>query len=234
MKKEKVLLVEDAPDMQVIVRATIGKDCDLSCASSIAEAEKILKSNDFDMILLDVVLPDGSGFEFCQKLRSQALTRSLPIFFLTGQDEVEQRVLGFEIGGDDYIVKPFEPNEFRARVFGKLKRAGAASEQTSFTRGIFTVDWGSQKAQMKTSEGTVVDLHLTPIEFKLLVQFLRHEGRTFSREELLTAVWGGTVHVSGHTVDTHISSLRKKVGEYSSYFRAVVKKGYCYSPVAAH
>lgn len=233
MKKEKVILVEDAPDMQMIVRATIGSDCDLSFAGTVAEAEKLLSGGDFDLMLLDVVLPDGSGFDYCQRLRSRAGTKSLPIFFLTGQDEIEQRVLGFKMGGDDYIVKPFEPNEFRARVFGKLKRSGSASEQTSFTRGIFTVDWGSQKAQMKKSDGAVADLNLTPIEFKLLVQFLRHEGRTFTREELLSAVWGGTVHVSGHTVDTHISSLRKKVGEYSSYFRAVVKKGYCYSPHAS-
>jgi two-component system phosphate regulon response regulator PhoB len=229
MKKEKVLLVEDAPDMQMIVRATIGNDCELTCAGSIAEAEKQLSEKDFGLLLLDVVLPDGSGFDYCQKLRAEGKFKNLPIFFLTGQDDVDKRVMGFELGGDDYITKPFEPNEFKARIFGKLKRANPGTE-SSFSRGIFSVDWGAQKASMTKKDGSRVELALTPIEFKLLVQFLRHEGRTFSREELLVAVWGSSVHVSGHTVDTHISSLRKKVGDFSSYFKAVVKKGYCYSP----
>ena len=229
MKKEKILLVEDAPDMQTIVRATIGNECDLKIVTNIAEARKALSENDYALMLLDVILPDGSGFDFCQALRTESKFQALPIFFLTGEDDVSDRVKGFDLGGDDYITKPFEPPEFKARIFSKLKKKLSAAEQTTFSRGIFSIDWATQKAHMVKRDGTHQPLSLTPIEFKLLVQFLRNEGRIFSREELLVAVWGGAVHVSGHTVDTHISSLRKKVGEYASFFRAVVKKGYCYN-----
>ena len=145
--------------------------------------------------------------------------------FLTGNAGVDQRVLGFELGADDYIVKPFEPKEFRARILAKIKRRTGKS---SFALSVFRIDLPTQKATMDTSEGPV-ELTLTPIEFKLLVHFLRNEGQVFSREDLLTSVWGGTVHVSGHTVDTHISALRKKLGEYGSCFRAVVKRGYCFN-----
>ena len=229
MKKEKVILVEDAPDMQMIVRATIGADCELTCASNIQDAQKLIHENDYALILLDVMLPDGSGFHFCRTLRGDDKFKSIPIFFLTGQDEVSQRVMGFDIGADDYITKPFEPNEFKARVFSKLKRKSEATEQSSFSRGLFTIDWGTQRASLAKKDGTKQELSLTPIEFKLLVQFLKNEGKTFSREELLIAVWGSSVHVSGHTVDTHISSLRKKVGEFGAFFKAVVKKGYMYN-----
>lgn len=230
MKKEKVLLVEDARDMQLIVRATIGAECDLSIASTLSEARQLIRDADFSLILLDVVLPDGSGFDLCHALRAEANFKNIPIFFLTGEDGVSQRVMGFDLGADDYIVKPFEPQEFKARVLAKLKRGTAAAGPSSFSRGKFTIDWTAQKASMVKTDGAKVDLALTPIEFKLLVQFLKNEGKVFSREELLESVWGGTVHVSGHTVDTHISSLRKKIGEYSTFIKAVVKKGYCYSP----
>lgn len=228
MKKEPVLLVEDAPDMQLIVRATLGNECDLICAASLEEARKIVREKDFSLILLDVVLPDGSGFDFCLALRTEPNFKNTPIFFLTGEDGISQRVMGFDLGADDYIVKPFEPFEFKARVFNKLKRKPTGNEQSSFSRGAFLIDWAAQKATM-VKAGERRELSLTPIEFKLLVQFLRNEGKIFSREELLVAVWGSSVHVSGHTVDTHISSLRKKVGDYASYFKAVVKKGYCYN-----
>ncbi len=233
MLKEKVLLVEDARDMQMIVMATIGNDCALTCTGSLDEARNALQEEVFSLILLDVGLPDGSGFDFCLALRAQGKFKAVPIIFLTGEDGITQRVRGFDYGADDYIVKPFEPNEFKARVFSKLKRKTEAAEQSSFSSGKFSVDWSTQKATKINKDGSKAELALTPIEFKLLVQFLRNENKIFSREELLVAVWGSAVHVSGHTVDTHISSLRKKVGEYSVFFKAVVKKGYRYSTTEA-
>ncbi len=130
VKKEKVLLVEDARDMQLIVRANVGNDCELTCASTLSDAESIVRREDLAMILLDVVLPDGSGFEFCQKLRAEDKTKRLRSFFLTGQNELDQKVLGFEIGGDDYITKPFEPTELKARILSKLKRTKLGGDKS--------------------------------------------------------------------------------------------------------
>lgn len=229
MALESVLLVEDAVDMQVIVRATIGSECDLVCATSLNEAEQQLHNGKFALIILDVHLPDGTGFEWCKRLRADSKYKDLPVIFLTGEREIQQRVHGFEVGADDYVTKPLEPNEFKARVQSKLKRKRLEDAKTEFTVGVFNVDFSVQKAFLNHN-GANQELALTPIEFKLLVQFLRNENRVFSREELLIAVWGQTVHVSGHTVDTHISSLRKKVGAYGHYFKAVVKRGYCFTP----
>jgi two-component system, OmpR family, phosphate regulon response regulator PhoB len=228
MKNEKVLLVEDASDMQLMVQSTLGASCEVLCAKSLKEAEELLTKERFDLMVLDVVLPDGNGFEFCKTIKARSELENLAIIFLTGENQVNDRVLGFDLGADDYVVKPFEPNEFRARVLSKLKGRALFQEQTSFSSGIFYVDWPLQKASLRKDQFKQ-DLGLTPIEFKLLVQFLRNEGKIFSREELLTAVWGQSTHVTEHTVDTHISSLRKKVGEYGKYFKAVVRKGYTYS-----
>lgn len=229
MNLEKVLLVEDAADMQRIVKATIGAVCDLICVTTLKLAEEIIQTQSIALVVLDVNLPDGTGFDFCKKLRDNETFKTLPIIFLTGENDVAQRVLGFDLGADDYVVKPFEPNEFKARVFSRLKRRNSEVVTSSYSHGLFSIDWSSQKAFVVT-KGERLELHLTPIEFKLLIHFARNEEKIFSREELLTAVWGQAVHVSGHTVDTHISSLRKKVGEYGRFFRSVVRRGYCFSP----
>lgn len=229
MARPKVLLVEDMPDMQLIVSKAIGEACDLTTAGTLAEAERALTGREYALLILDVRLPDGNGFEFCRQIRGGGNHRFVPIIFLTGEAEVDARVQGFELGADDYVVKPIEPREFRARVESKLRRGQIAHTETSFNKGSFRVDWPLQRAFLRQTTGEAA-LALTPIEFKLLVQFLRHEDRVFTREELLEAVWGVSVHVSGHTVDTHISSLRKKIGEHGRHIKTVVKRGYCYSP----
>lgn len=238
MARPKVLLVEDMPDMQLVVTKSIGEICELITAGSIAEAEKELVGQEYALLILDVRLPDGNGFELCRRIRASeekmagdpewGQHRFVPIIFLTGEGEIDARVQGFELGADDYVVKPIEPREFKARVESKLRRGKIAHAETSFNKGCFRIDWPLQRAFLR--QGTCEEpLSLTPIEFKLLVQFLRHENRVFKREELLEAVWGSSVHVSGHTVDTHISSLRKKIGEHGRYIRAIIKQSYTYS-----
>lgn len=222
----KVLLIEDALDMQLIVRRSVEDLCDLSVVGSIAEARTALLDSTYALLILDGVLPDGDGFDLCRELRARG--NHVPVIFLTGRTTVAARVQGLESGGDDYVLKPFAPEEFRARVQVALRRATAQSAETSFSRGEFRVDWSLQKAFLR-SDDQEQELGLTPIEFKLLAHFLRHEGQVFSREELLVAVWGARVSVSTNTVDTHISSLRKKIGDYGRLLRAVIRKGYCFS-----
>lgn len=222
-----VLLVDDSKAMQMTVSSAISSLCQLTCASNIEEAQAQLNRQDFSLVLLDVSLPDGNGFEFCKQLRNNPKFKELPIIFLTGETEIEQRVLGFELGADDYVTKPIEPQEFIARVISKLRKSKAG--QTNFRKGDFKIDLNIQKAFLIGNDSSETPLALTPIEFKLLVHFLQNEGKIFSREILLQTVWGDTVHVLGHTVDTHISSLRKKIGTFGSCLKAVMKRGYCFS-----
>lgn len=227
-KKVKILLVEDQILIQKVVEASVSDFCDLMWVTSVAQAEQELIHNPYSLIILDVLLPDGSGFEFCRKIRAQDQFKEVPIIFLTGQGEVDHRVHGFALGADDYVVKPFEPKEFRARIEVRLKKIESGM-QTSLIRHNFRLDLMGQKAFMTPGDGAELNLNLTPIEFKLLAHFMKHEGQTFSREDLMNTVWGKGVHVSAHTVDTHISSLRKKMGDCGVYLKAIMKRGYCLS-----
>ena len=223
-RKQKVLFVEGSEDMQLMVQTAVGKVCELTCVKTLAEGERALAGDHFSLLLMDVILADGSGFDFCEKLRSGISHRGLSIIFLTGESEIERRVRGFDVGADDYILKPFEPQEFVARIVSRLKRSRLDTAQI-FSKHGFHIDLARQKAMLSDQR---LELDLTPIEFKLLVHFIRNEAKIMPREELLAAVWGDTVHVSVHTIDTHISSLRKKVGGRGSCFKAVLKKGYCF------
>jgi two-component system phosphate regulon response regulator PhoB len=226
MTKERVLLVEDARDMQLIVQAALADLCDLTCVSTIEDARNALEGPAFSLLILDVNLPDGDGFDFCAAVRSSDTHQALPIMFLTGEGSVDQRVLGFSMGADDYVTKPLEPNEFTARVKSKLKRQ--QSQQAVLSAPPLRVDLGIQRAYTMAS-GAEEALSLTPIEFKLLVKFVQRQNVILSREELMVTVWGPGVHISAHTVDTHISSLRKKMGDCGRQLKAVVKRGYCFS-----
>jgi two-component system, OmpR family, phosphate regulon response regulator PhoB len=229
MAGDRILLVEDALSMQLVVQAAVGNLCSLTCVTNIADAEKELAQGPYSLLLLDVELPDGNGFEYCKRLRDQEKFHNLPIIFLTWKSDIEQKVFGFSLGADDYIVKPIEPKEFVARVISKLNRRPKGPLQTTFCKGDFRIDLTSHRVFLVTGEIPEKELNLTPIEFKLLVHFLRNEGVVLSREELLVAVWGDSVHVSAHTIDTHISSLRKKIAITGHSLKAVVKKGYCFS-----
>ena len=140
MGTDRILLVEDALSMQLVVQAAVGSLCSLTCVTSIADAERELASGPYALLLLDVELPDGNGFEFCKKIRDQNKFQNLPIIFLTWKADVDQRVLGFSLGADDYIVKPIEPKEFTAHIESKLKRRPQGPLQTTFRKSDFRVD----------------------------------------------------------------------------------------------
>lgn len=226
---ERVLLVEDNSGMQKIVQSAIANVCELVVAGTLSQGEQELNAHPYDLLILDVVLPDGDGFEFCKQLRTREQFQELPIIFLTGQSDVEHRVQGFSLGADDYIVKPIELKEFVARVEAKLKRKPIIKLQTTIEKASFRIDLITQRIFQKDDEGKDHDLDLTPIEFKLLVQFLNNEGKIFSRVQLLLSVWGGSIKVSNHTIDTHISTLRKKLGDSGRYLKVAVKQGYYFS-----
>jgi DNA-binding response OmpR family regulator len=221
--RDKVLLVEDVQAMQMTVQSLIGSTCDLKCVGTLAEAEKTLKTQNYSLLLLDVVLPDGDGFAFCEKIRQDNTFARLPIIFLTSKQDVEDRVRGFTLGADDYVTKPLEPNEFIARVKSKLVRSQSTKTSDVFTKGEFKIDAISQKAYLNET-----DLGLTPIEFKLFSLFVKNDGHVYSRADLKKFVWGPTIHLSDHTVDTHVSSLRKKLSRFSACLKSVVKTGYVF------
>ena len=158
-----------------------------------------------DLVLLDVMLPDGDGFEFCRQVRADEALAGIPVLFLTARGEEVDRVLGLEIGGDDYITKPFSPRELVARVKAHLRRR---SNAPAGTKGIgpLEIDVASRRAFVNGRE-----ISLTATEFRILELFLSNPGRVFSREKLLETIWGQGCHVTPRNVDVHVRRLRERI-----------------------
>ncbi|MBC7136484.1 phosphate regulon transcriptional regulator PhoB [Oceanibaculum nanhaiense] len=182
-----------------------------------------------DLILLDWMLPLLSGIEVCRRLRRTPQTRSIPIIMLTARGEEGDRVRGLNAGADDYVTKPFSPSELLARVRAVMRRARPSADAETLRCGDIVMDIAAHKVKRGDR-----DVHLGPTEFRLLRHFLEHQGRVFSREQLLDSVWGADVYVEPRTVDVHIRRLRKALNEEAEGdpIRTVRSAGYALDAVA--
>ncbi len=184
-----------------------------------------------DLVLLDVMLPDADGFEICRAIRHSATLGRIPVLFLTARSEEVDRVLGLEIGGDDYMTKPFSPRELIARIRAHLRREEMDAEPGALAIGPFSLDRGARRVFLNGRE-----LTLTSTEFNLLEFFLAHPGRAYSREQLLEAVWGEQRYVTPRTVDVHIRRLREQIEEQADsprFLTTVRGFGYRFEETAA-
>ena len=200
----RILVVEDEPDL------LLGLEDDLKLEGYEVEAvrdgetaSQRAREQPFDLIILDVMLPHKDGFEVCRELRRAGLRT--PMILLTAKTQESDKVLGLELGADDYVTKPFSPRELRARVKAALRR-GAGEMHEIYRFADVEVDF--TRCELRRA-GRAVEV--TPIEFKLLVAFIRHRGHTLSRDKLLDEVWGRETFVTDRAVDTHITNLRKKI-----------------------
>ncbi|OBR66734.1 DNA-binding response regulator [Paenibacillus oryzae] len=213
MREEKILLVDDEEGLLELLRITLQKEhfSHIVCASSAAEALEKSRVTSFDLIVLDVGLPDFSGFDLCKELRRITLA---PIIFLTARDSTLDKLSGLAIGGDDYITKPFEPLEVAARIQAMLRRRVYAREEEQHketTIGIY--DYGrfvlNANHATITVEGQPVDC--TAKEYELLLYFCRHPQRVFTASQLYEAIWGQWSVGDDKAVSMQISRLRKKI-----------------------
>jgi DNA-binding response OmpR family regulator len=201
----RILVVEDEPAI------ALGLEDDLKMEGYYVEvvrdgvtAARRGREGGFDLILLDVMLPGKDGFEVCRELRRAGLRT--PILMLTAKAQEEQKVMGLELGADDYVTKPFGTRELRARIKALLRRS--AGERTEDCRrfGDVEIDFGRGEVR---AAGKCVDL--TPIEFRLLAVLIHARGRVLNREQLLDAAWGPGAFASARIVDNHIANLRRKI-----------------------
>ncbi|MEM7245182.1 MAG: response regulator transcription factor [Acidobacteriota bacterium] len=205
----KVLLVEDDERIRCeLMDALCAAGFDVAVSLGLAGARRALET-DHDLVLLDLGLPDGDGLDLCRELRNEG--RSIPVIILTARDAPEQRVRGLDVGADDYVVKPFHLPELLARVRSVLRRSGRAA-------GPGRVRWQDLWADPESRVAQRGDrrLDLTPTEFDLLLFFLRHPGRTWTRDQLLDRVWGSSGAGSQRTVDLCIRRLRSKLEDDAS------------------
>lgn len=205
MNRQRLLLVEDDPAIARTTAYALEREgFTVSHSLTLTDARAQLLRAPPDLLVLDIGLPDGSGLDLCRELRQSG---NLPILVLSAQGEEIDRVLGLELGADDYVTKPFSPRELVARVKGLLRRTAApATPQASSASGPFQIDREGQRIVLAGQP-----LNLTRREFSLLLDLLDHAGRIRSRDSLLSAVWGTDSESTDRTVDTHIKTLRAKL-----------------------
>lgn len=226
----RVLIVEDERDIRDLVVLHLQRDgYQVSTAGSGEEALLQVKQSPPDVVLLDLMLPGMSGLEVCRRLRQEQGTATLPILMLTAKADEVDRVVGLEMGADDYVVKPFSPKELVARVHALLRRSRPAPEAAPVTFGALTIDPGTHRASVG---GKVVPL--TPKEFDLLRALVEARGRVLSREFLLDRVWAyaRADEIESRTVDVHVRRLRVKLGAEGRRILTVKSVGYRFDPDA--
>jgi two-component system, OmpR family, phosphate regulon response regulator PhoB len=175
-----------------------------------------------DVVVLDLMLPDLSGTEICRRLRDQERTRDIPVIMCTAKGEEIDRVVGFEVGADDYIVKPFSVRELILRIRALLRRVNRVEGEPSLIRfGRLKIDRDAHRAWVDEGE-----IGLTALEFRLLHAFMSRKGRVQTRDALLSDVWGIEAEVTTRTVDTHVKRLREKLGEAGMYIETLRGVGY--------
>jgi two-component system, OmpR family, alkaline phosphatase synthesis response regulator PhoP len=204
----RVLVVEDERDVAELIRYNLSKEgYDVIVAPTGADALKEARAAHPDVVLLDIMVPQLNGWEVCRRLKQDAETRNIPVIMVTGRVEEGDKVLGFEMGADDYVTKPFSPRELLARIRAVARRGlPATSEKKALVKlGELEIDRYRFEVRVK---GRPVEL--TPKEFELLAILAGAPGRVFGREELLDAVWGRDGFVEPRTVDVHLARLRAK------------------------
>lgn len=225
-----VLLIDDSPEIHEIVKSSLGSIYNIVWASNLQSGQQEIERHKFDLILLDLELPDGNGMDFFIQIQPQLMTLGTPLFFLTANSDISSKILGFSMGADDYIVKPFSPLELRARAEARLRKQELIKNQVSVLswRDI-RINKDSQDVYVNNN-GQFEKIKLTATEFKILLLFANKPNLVIPRDEILNSVWGQDVFVDPRSVDTHVSKLRKKLGPVSHLVESIHGTGYKFVP----
>ena len=228
---ERVLVIDDDVELcRLVTRFMTGEGFTIDCVTSGADGVQRVLSGDYALVMLDVMMPDMNGYDVLRRIRAASRT---PVLMLTARGDTLDRVLGLEMGADDYLPKPFDPSELAARIRAILRRArpqpagSSAQPSTAIVVGDVELDPG---VRMARRNGTVVDL--TTIEFELLAVLMRTAGRTVSREALVPEVLGRAFSPFDRSIDTHVCNLRRKLGpleDGTDRIKGVRGAGYLYA-----
>lgn len=213
-----ILIVEDEKNMQAIIAEYMrmgGHTCFV--ADDGVDALMLLKNNPMDLMILDIMMPHLDGFSVCKMAREMS---NLPIIMLTAKSSEDDKLKGYDLGADDYMTKPFSPKVLLAKANALLRRSSAAPADT-ISAGKISITPASHKVFLDGQEIT-----LTHKEYELLYFFVSNPGQIFSREQLLNRIWGYDFEGTTRTVDTHIKTLRQKLGDESKYIVTLIRSGY--------
>ena len=229
--KNIILVIEDEPDInKTISYNLLTEGFEPISAYNLLEADNWIQSNSPDLILLDLMLPDGSGLDFCRRIKSKDKFNNIPIIILTAKDNEVDKVVGFELGADDYVTKPFSVRELILRIKAILKRKTITSHSENVDSneskefGKLKIDADSHEVFIDNNE-----IILTALEFKLLKHLVDRRGRVQTRDQLLSDVWGYSAQITTRTVDTHVKRLREKLGIMGKHVETIRGVGYRFS-----
>lgn len=220
---KKLVVIEDDQDITRLVTHYLTKEgYAIKSSQDGIKGLQLIKQEKPDLVILDLMLPEMDGLEVCKRLRADPKTSALPIIVLTAKGEESDKIVGLELGADDYVTKPFSPKELLARVKALFRRSERQVEESTHHRyGQISLDVARHEVRVKDEE-----IKLTAKEFSLLVQLLKNKGRVMTREVLLDKVWGYDSDVTTRTVDVHIRRLREKIPLLSEAIVTVKSYGY--------
>ncbi|HEY5656792.1 MAG TPA: response regulator [Myxococcota bacterium] len=220
----RILVVDDEPDLLELVRVNLAQSgYAVETAESGREALERLRRSPPDLVVLDLMLPDVSGTEICRQVRADSRLAQLPIIMLTARADEVDRVVGLELGADDYVTKPFSPRELALRVRAVLRRRQPAGGAV-LASGPIRLDAERHRCYVERDE-----IDLTAKEFELLRGLMQRPGRVMTRDQLLSEIWGDDIAVTLRTIDTHLKRLREKLGSAGRCIETVRGVGYRFS-----
>ena len=219
----KILVVDDEDKIRLIIRKyAVAENYEVDEAKDGMEALLKVRANNYDLIILDVIMPDMDGFETCSAIRA---LKKIPVIMISSKNEENDKIRGFELGIDDYVVKPFSPRELMMRVKVVISRNSRTSVQDElhdiFTVKGLTVDFTSRSVYIDDKK-----IDFTPKEYELLFYLVKNRGIALTREKLITEVWGYDYYGDDRTLDTHIKFIRRKLGDYRKYLITLRGIGY--------
>ena len=222
----RILCVEDSVEVQLVLKRTFAKDHECVVANSIKQARIELKKSLFDLLILDIGLPDGDGLRFCSELKTSDQHNLIPVFILTGNRSLQEKIIGFQLGIEDFLVKPFEPLELKLRIESRLKKINQSKETKDvLILGNIRIHFSIQRVTIELATGSST-IELSSTEFKIFSFLARHQDSVKSRDQIISVVWGECIHLSDRTIDSHMSRIRKKISLSDCSIEAVQNSGY--------
>lgn len=222
----KLLCIDDSKEVQIMVKRIFTGAALVYAAETLQEAQTELQNNSIDLILLDLTLPDGEGLDFFKYLHDSSHYAQIPVIILTSKNHIQDKLLGFHSGAEDYIVKPFDPTELKIRAETRVKHYQKFKDHDSILQlGNLLINHLEQKVTI-TEEKKHELVELTSTEFKILSYMAKNKDRVLSREQIINMTWKNGFHISDRTIDSHISRIRKKISKSDHTITAIQNVGY--------
>ncbi|MBP7902136.1 MAG: response regulator transcription factor [Spirochaetes bacterium] len=226
--KKKIYILDDEEEILEIIKINLdsaGYETRTFSKPSLAKTE-LAKGSIPDLFILDIMMPEEDGYEFCRYVKSKNALKDIPVIFLSAKTEEFDKVLGLELGADDYVPKPFSVKELSSRVKAVLRRCSGSKEESANQSKVLTYKGLSLFTEEYRLNVDGTDIKLTKTEFEILGLFLRHPGKIFSRDNIIDSIRGNDIYVVDRTIDVHIMNLRKKIGSYKNIVTTFSGVGY--------